>query len=207
MKLLIHGLDWALTAQGKTLLRADAQFPLLFTGCGRETVEMYRGNFRIEDYVIERVPRAVTALEPTEGGARISFGETLRLELVLGDDWAELRFRSEDPSINRFWLRLPAEPEERCWGCGEQMSYFNLRGRHFPLWSSEPGVGRDKNSYVTWRSDVENRAGGDYYNTNFPQTTFVSSRHYYLHADTTAYADFDFRSPDFHELQIWKSPV
>ena len=54
------------------------------------------------------------------------------------------------------------------------MSYFNLRGRNFPIWTSEPGVGRDKTTYVTWRSDVENKAGGDYYNTNYPQPTFVS---------------------------------
>ena len=34
----------------------------------------------------------------------------------------------------------------------------------------------------------------------------MSSRHYYLHADTTAYADFDFRHPEFHELQFWAVP-
>ena len=66
---------------------------------------------------------------------------------------------------------------------------------------------QSKSTYVTWRSDVENRAGGDYYNTNFPQPTFVSSRHYYLHADTTAYADFDFRHGAFHELQFWEVPT
>lgn len=69
------------------------------------------------------------------------------------------------------------------------MSYFNLRGRNFPIWTSEPGVGRDKTTYVTWRSDVENKAGGDYYNTNYPQPTFVSTNKYYLHVDSTAYAD------------------
>lgn len=86
------------------------------------------------------------------------------------------------------------------------MSYFNLRGRNFPIWTSEPGVGRDKTTYVTWRSDVENKAGGDYYNTNYPQPTFVSTNKYYLHVDSTAYADFDFRNDSFHELQIWEVP-
>lgn len=68
-------------------------------------------------------------------------------------------------------------------------------------------MGRDKTTYVTWRSDVENKAGGDYYNTYFPQPTYVSSRHYYLHVDSTAYADFDFRNAEFHELQIWEVPA
>mgnify|MGYP002310060882 CR=1 FL=1 len=102
---------------------------------------------------------------------------------------------------------MEAAEDEHVYGCGEQMSYFDLRGRHFPLWSSEPGVGRDKTTYVTWRSDVENGgAGGDYYNTNYPQPTYVSSRHYYLHMDTTAYGDFDFRNPRYHELQCWNVP-
>ncbi|MFX6330578.1 hypothetical protein ABTF76_20200, partial [Acinetobacter baumannii] len=51
---------------------------------------------------------------------------------------------------NRLWWRVPAQTEEHVWGCGEQMSYFDLRGRHFPLWTSEPGVGRDKSTYLTW---------------------------------------------------------
>ena len=35
----------------------------------------------------------------------------------------------------------------------------------------------------------------------FPQ------KKYYLHVDSTAYADFDFRNVDFHELQIWEVPA
>ena len=28
-----------------------------------------------------------------------------------------------------------------------------------------------------------------------------------LHVNSTAYADFDFRNPDFHELQVWEVPA
>ena len=206
MKLLHTELDWSLEHEGKILLRASAASPLLYAGCGRESVDMYRGNFKIEDYVTERRPLAVTVFEENARGAHVECGADVALDLRLDGDCATLRFTRKNAALNRFWLRVVAEAEECCWGCGEQMSYFNLRGRHFPLWTSEPGVGRDKSTYVTWRSDVENKAGGDYYNTNFPQTTFVSSRHYYLHADTTAYADFDFRNADFHELQFWELP-
>ena len=206
MKLLHTELDWSLEHEGKILLRASAASPLLYAGCGRESVDMYRGNFKIEDYVTERRPLAVTVFEENARGAHVEFGADVALDLLLDGDCATLHFTRKNAALNRFWLRVVAEAEECCWGCGEQMSYFNLRGRHFPLWTSEPGVGRDKSTYVTWRSDVENKAGGDYYNTNFPQTTFVSSRHYYLHADTTAYADFDFRNADFHELQFWELP-
>ena len=199
--------DWHLDCRGRTLLRASSDFPMIFVGCGCETVDMYRGNYKIEDYVFERRALHLTAFGEQPDGVELEFGDDLTVSVTVTGDCAVLRFTQKNPDINRLWLRVPAETDECCWGCGEQMSYFNLRGRHFPLWTSEPGVGRDKTTYVTWRSDVENKAGGDYYNTNFPQPTYVSSRHYYLHADTTAYADFDFRHPDFHELQFWEVPA
>ena len=206
MKFVRNGSAWTLEHDGKILLECGESTPLLYVGCGKETVDMYRGNYKIEDYVVERRPLAVKEIAETENGAALDFGE-VKVSLTIEGDCATLRFWQENPEINRFWFRVKAEADEFCYGCGEQMSYFNLRGRHFPLWTSEPGVGRDKTTYVTWRSDVENKAGGDYYNTYFPQPTYVSSRHYYLHTDTTAYADFDFRNADFHELQIWEVPA
>ena len=206
MKLIHQSTDWKLTRDGQTLLASEEGFPLLFVGHGEESVDMYRGNFHIEDYIAERRPLRASSIEATDAGAVIEYGEDLSLRVTLDGDCATLSFMQKNPNVNRLWLRIPAEKDEYVWGCGEQMSYFNLRGRHFPLWTSEPGVGRDKTTYVTWRSDVENKAGGDYYNTNFPQPTFVSSRRYYLHADSTAYADFDFRHPEFHELQFWEVP-
>lgn len=197
---------WILCHNDTILLEASPQRPMIYVGIGQESVKMYRGNFKIEDYLLERVPLCVTGAEETDSGWTLDLEGRLRVQVVIQGEIAELSFEQLDPAINRFWLRVCADAEESCYGCGEQMSYLNLRGRHFPLWTSEPGVGRDKTTYITWRSDVENKAGGDYYNTNYPQPTYVSSRKYYLHADCTAYADFDFRNKAFHELQFWAVP-
>lgn len=188
------------------LLRHSAKAPMLYIGRGEAEIDMYRGNFRIEDYVERRVPLRRFTLEREGERCIVNFEDSLRMELRAEGDVLELLFTALDESVNRFWLRLPAQRGEHCYGCGEQMSYFDLRGRHFPLWTSEPGVGRDKSSYITWRSDVENKGGGDYYNSNFPAPMFVSSRHYWLWADCSAYADFDFRHGEFHELQFWAVP-
>ena len=200
------GQSWELEHGGNVLLHSSPRRPMVYVGTGNEHIEMYRGNFKIEDYITERTPLPVTAAEQTGTGWWLDFGGRLTAEVTVAGDAVELAFTAPDEGINRFWLRVEADREERCYGCGEQMSYFNLRGRHFPLWTSEPGVGRDKSTYVTWRSDVENKAGGDYYNTNYPQPTYVSTRRYFLHADCSAYADFDFRSEEFHELQFWAVP-
>ena len=204
---LRNGLAWELVRNGEKILSCNENNPLVYVGSGTETVNMHRGNFQIEDYVTERYPLKVTGIsEINDGKIRIDFAEKLSLELLINGDCAELFFIQKDKNLNRFWFRVHAEANECCYGCGEQMSYFNLRGRHFPLWTSEPGVGRDKTTYITWRSDVENHSGGDYYNTNFPLPVFVSSRCYYLYVNSTAYADFDFRNKNFHELQIWEVP-
>lgn len=193
-------------SKGEVLLSHTPQHPMIYVGYGQETVEMYRGNFDIEDYVVERYPLKNCEIEETDQGFRIVFDQALVGDFQIKEDCVSIFFENSDEKINRFWFRISALKEEKCYGCGEQMSYFNLRGRSFPLWTSEPGVGRDKSSYITWLCDVESKSGGDYYNTNFPQPTFLSSRKYFVHVNSTAYGDFNFKHEDYHELQLWEVP-
>ena len=51
----------------------------------------------------------------------------------------EMGFFSNDPSINRFWLNLCAVEQEHLYGCGEQFSVLDLKGKQLPLWVSEGG--------------------------------------------------------------------
>lgn len=208
MKLMMLSDGFELEANGHIILRHTAAQPMLYAGSGQEDISMYRGNFKIEDYVVQRVPLSHAEITQTENGLTIDFDGKIQAILSVRSGVFTADFVSRDPAINRFWLRVPSDDTEKVYGCGEQFTHFNLRGKHFPLWTSEPGVGRNKNTYVTWRSDVENGgAGGDYYHTYFPQPTYISSRKYYLHADCTAYADFDFRQQGFHELQFWAVPA
>ncbi|MCM3570573.1 alpha-glucosidase [Neobacillus mesonae] len=196
----------------KVLLRHTAQQPMIYVGYGEETIKMYRGNFDIKDYLIERIPLRFAKVDELESEFQIELAKfqesypSIILSVKIEDSRLKVEFKQNENQINRVWIRIAADQEEKVYGCGEQLSYFNLRGRNFPLWTSEPGVGRNKKTYTTWQADVKDQAGGDYYNTNFPQPTFISTRKYFCHMETTAYADFDFRSPDFHELQVWEIP-
>lgn len=195
-----------LIVNNEVILKCSKDNPMIYVGYGNETVDMYRGNYKIEDYLIERKALELTEVLEEEDKYLLNFDNKIKCEVLVENNTAIINFNKVCEGINRFWIRVNSDKEEKCYGCGEQMSYFNLRGRNFPIWTSEPGVGRDKSTYITWRSDVENKAGGDYYNTNFPQPTFVSTKHYYLHVDSTAYADFNFKNENFHELQIWDVP-
>lgn len=206
MKVQAKNKDFQLSNGQKVILSHSEQAPMIYVGFGQEDVDMYRGNFKITDYVIERYPLSLTEVIEDDGTYRLNFEDKIIAKVGTKGELVTIDFEQKDDKINRFWFRVQADEEEKCYGCGQQMSHFNLRGKNFPIWTSEPGVGRDKSTYVTWRSDVENKAGGDYYHTNHPQPTFVSTNRYYLHVASTAYADFDFRNPDFHELQVWEVP-
>ena len=201
-----NGFD--LVLDGKLLLRHRSDAPCLFVGQGDARMDMYRGNFDIEDYVVERTPLAHAVVSGSDVAFSAAPGQPVRLVLRVsgGDSDLAIAFQTEDTSLNRIWLRVPAEQGEHVWGGGEQMSYFDMRGRRFPLWTSEPGVGRDKTTEITFKSDVTGKSGGDYWNTNYPQPTYLSSRRYALHVETTAYSAFDFRKDDFHEIEIWAVP-
>lgn len=199
--------------QGIKIIEHTINQPMFYIGHGEESIDMYRGNFEITDYLIERTALRYFQLEQSsQDSCIISFSKyhngepSLRICYKEENGRLKVEFLHCDDTINRLWIRVLADEDEKVYGCGEQLSYFNMRGKNFPLWTSEPGVGRNKKTYTTWLADVKDKAGGDYYNTNFPQPTYVSSKKYYCHVETTAYADFDFRSSSFHELQIWEVP-
>ncbi len=115
-----------------------------------------------------------------------------------------LELQNDNLNHNRIWLRLAAQPEDHIYGCGEQFSYFDLRGKPFPLWTSEQGVGRNKQTYVTGRPTAKRMREGittDLLST----TTFVSTQKYYCHVDNSCYMNFDFSAPEYHELALWKT--
>ena len=108
-------------------------------------------------------------------------------------------------TANRLWLRLSAEPWEHVYGCGEQFSRTDLRGRKLPLWVEEQGIGRGR-GFITPLANAHSSAGGHWYSTYFPQTSFVSSGGWYCAADASAYAEFDFSPRDSIVLHFWEFP-
>jgi sulfoquinovosidase len=202
------GEDLALYAAGHqaALLRHSPAAPALAVGHGGGDVVMVTGNFRLTDLPeavhtlrdARRVSPDCVELAPDVGGAVL-----IRLTI----DGMRLIVTALDPALNRWRISLPARADEQIWGCGEQMSYLALRGRRFPLWTSEPGVGRDKSREITRIMDDFSMAGGDYWTTNYPQPTFLSSTGYALHVDCDAYQVFDFEADDAHVLEAWAIPA
>jgi sulfoquinovosidase len=213
MRLLQHADGFDLFARDTLLLRHRSDQPCFYVGAGEPSVRMNKGHFKISDYVTKRIPlqSAATYLQGSTWqivfAPSLNAAQVLRVEIKADAAALRMTITSLDASVNRLWLRVATMKGERVWGGGEQLSYFDLRGRRFPMWTSEPGNGRDKSTLLTFKSDQASNSGGDYYNTNYPQPTYLSSRRYALHVDTLAYSVFDFSHEDFHEIEFWEVPA
>lgn len=146
---------FTLTYQQRLILRHSAENPCLWIGAGVADIDMFRGNFSIKDKLNEKIALTHATVSESPDGWRVHFSRGTNINATLQisiDEQGRLRpeLQNDDLNHNRIWLRT-ALTDDHIYGCGEQFSYFDLRGKPFPLWTSEQGVGRNKNSYVTGR--------------------------------------------------------
>ena len=99
-------------------------------------------------------------------------------------------------AILRFWVEIVGDEEEHIYGGGEQYTYLDLKGRTYPIWVREQGVGRNKSSIVTIGMDYLNHGGGDYHTSYWPQASYLSSRKYYIESTFPGYQELNFTLPD-----------
>lgn len=184
---------------GRLVLSHRPGSPAVVMAHGNPSVEMVRGNFRIEDAPTEALAPQEFRLDG-DGVVLLDKGEPVARLTLSGNRLAVDLLRAGD---DRLHLYFHAEPGETVWGGGEQMSYLALDGRAFPMWTSEPGVGRDKSTELTRLMDEQGMAGGDYWNTNYPQPTFLTSRWLAVHCGSTAYSVLDFTDPARHRVEVW----
>jgi len=161
----------------KLLFRGDA-----FQAKGKVHIRDVHGHCRIRErlYPLVRLPHD-------------------RMELVSNDP-VVIKFEGSK-EFNRLFIELGAFPKERMLGGGEQYSRLNLKGRRFPIFVQEQGIGRGWNAISLLAALKGVR--GSWYSTYFPQPVFLSSAGYGVIVDTTATVIADFRRRDRTTLEIW----
>ena len=198
--------SFSLWLDGRLLLRHSPRSPALYCGRGKEEIRMYRGNFEIRDRIGERlIPRMQAADGDTLRFSHPDLAGDLCLIAAEQDGLLRLTLRCDDPTVNRLWIRLTAEEDEHVTGGGEQFSALDLRGKLWPIWTREQGVGRNKLTEVTRLADALDGSGGDYHTTFFPQPTLLSSRKYFVHLENYEYSELDLREAEYHEITVWSS--
>jgi len=188
---------------GRLVLRHREDCPPVVIARGNARMAMDKGNFLIEDKPFGHRMPSDWRLEDD----RVVLSDGKEDLAILAWSGNRLDLDAIDPACDRLTLRLHAEPREAVWGGGEQMSYLALNGRRFPIWTSEPGVGRDKSTELTRLMDAQGMAGGDYWNTNYPQPTFLTSRWLAVHLNAACYSVLDFTDPQVHAVEAWAGNV
>lgn len=201
LRIEVHGEELSINF-GNISLKHSPSKPLLFYGRGEANYYMSHGNFKIEDELLCKIPAKRFRIE----NSKVIFDDVVEMVLLEQKDLLVVKLRTLN-GYNRIWFRIVAHENEHVYGCGEQYSYFDLRGKKVPLLVSEQGVGRNRKDFLTFIADFAYDAGGDWYSTYFPQPLFVSSRKYFCSVDGSSYMTFDFSKKDFFELMIWQLPA
>ncbi|XP_045104098.1 sulfoquinovosidase-like isoform X2 [Portunus trituberculatus] len=198
---------FTISFQNEVIFRHTTDNPIFYIGTGNANFTEHQGNFDIQDETLIKLPlQDFTKVSVEVDVVSLVFTTAtdpdLLVELTVkqaSDNRVDISAKTSTFSYyNRFWVRVWAEEAEQVWGAGEQYSYLNLRGRDYPIWPREQGVGRD-GGIIANLSDVDG-AEGDYHTTYYPMSSFLSSRGYSLLTQTPEYVVLDFTEAAYHEV-------
>ncbi len=173
-------------------------------GNGINTYKMDRGSFKIKEKSLGSEKLIIKEISSGENEAKLTFGTG---EAVLTLSGSRLSVHLDGlGNFNRLIVTLPALPGEHVYGTGETFSEFDLRGLKTNNWVAEHENARCISKKVFKTSigikDGTKKEKYPNYETYYAQPTFISSRKYWFHSDTTARSEFDFTHADRHILKF-----
>lgn len=112
--------------------------------------------------------------------------------------------------VNRYRLIFSTNQGEHIYGCGETYSKLDLKGEKVRIWVAEHQNTRRISGKILREKLVgkrpERTLAFSEYESYFAQPTFVSSDKYFVHVNTNAYAEFDFRNRGQIVLELQEAP-
>ncbi len=191
--------------KGEPVISHSVNKPCLTIGKGEGRFRMKHASFKIKKKIFEKIPlKNFTVRKEQQDFLEIEFENLLTVKLSVEQHGLEVAFHCNDNSYNRLWISLTAKSNEHIYGCGEQFSVLDLRGKKVPIWVEEQGIGRGYDLISLLTSFVGAR--GAWYTTYFPQPTFISSANYFCHLETFSYSCFDFSAKSAHVIEVWEIP-
>ena len=112
--------------------------------------------------------------------------------------------------VNRFRVHIPTNTDEHIYGCGETYSKLDLKGELVRIWVAEhQNTGRISGKIIREKlrgKRPEKTLPFVKYESYYAQPTFVSDDKYFIHVDTNAYSEFDFRNSKEITLRLQEPP-
>jgi len=186
-------------------------------GCGENFFTMERGSFRYRQKISSKTCLNKLSETKTESGYDITYEDprskslfTLSVSSENGLARAELKV-PQGPVFNRFWITLPAAGGEHIYGCGEVYSKLDLKGEKVRIFVAEHQnanrIGKKMIREKIFGKKPEKTLRFSRYESYYAQPTFTSSEKYFLHADVSAYSEFDFTDPQKTVIYTQQPPV
>jgi len=198
IELLPNG--FSLSSGDIELLRHTTAHPMLTLARADFNYTSRNGQHPIKNKLMDWIP--LPGFELGENSIHL-FAGNVAVTLQLDQQTDGVSFDLVLPEdLNYARLSLPAVPDEAVYGGGMQFSHLNLRGRRFPIWTCEAGVGRNKRHLATLLADLIAGAGGDYWSTYNPQPNFLSTRGAGYRLESDGYSLLDFRAKEEHILEF-----
>ncbi len=196
-----------LLLSGRVLLSHRADAPALALAIGDPAVSMVRGNFRLADRPLGAAVLEECAVESPSCAVLGSSDGSAHLGIKVDGQAGQVTIAARTPH-DRITIDFALQPFDVLWGGGEQMSYLALNGRIFPIWTSEPGVGREPGTPLTDQASADGSfAGGDYWTTNYPEPTVLCSGGWALSVRNTEYVELDAREAGRLRVHVWSGDV
>ncbi len=192
---------------GRALLSQRRDAPAIALAAGAPLVRMVRGNFRLTDRPTMAAGLTRCVIESSTRAVLASEDGTARLAVTLNEAGGRMTLAALSRH-DRITVDFTLAPDDVLWGGGEQMSYLALNGRRFPIWTSEPGVGREPGTALTDQASADGSfAGGDYWTTNYPEPTVLCSGGWALSLGNAEYAELDCTEAGRLRVQVWSGEV
>lgn len=173
-------------------------------GHGSNSYKMSHGSFNIREKIDERESVLITDIEHTDKTATLLLTKG-KIDITISDN--VVKFCPYDMGdCNRLWFSIPAIEDEYVYGTGEVFSDFNLRGKKTNVWVAEhinaKQITKKLLKQLVGVKNTTKKQAFSKYETYYAQPTFLSSRRYFFHCDTTALCSFDFTQDVSHEIRI-----
>lgn len=203
----IDGNALSILLRGGEIYKIAVGQKLFAVGRGSSTYKMSHGSFKIKEKLLAQTEMIVKSFAVSGGGAQIGLSEgQCRIEIIGGN---KLYFTFDiHGDYNRMSFDLPATADEYVYGCGENFSEFNLRGKCARVWVAEHinalQIAKKLAKQVVGIKNTTKKQRFSNYETYYAQPTFLSSRKYFFHSLTTAQSEFDFKNQSRHKIKIWE---
>jgi sulfoquinovosidase len=205
LELIEGGVD--LRFAGRAILCHRPDTPAISVASGDPDVQMVRGNFRLSDKSVAASPLAHSNRVSDREWVLASADGSARCAVTLAPDASRVTV-SALTRHNRITIDFQTHADDVLWGAGEQMSYLALNGRTFPVWTSEPGVGREPGTPLTDMASADGSfAGGDYWTTNYPEPTVMCSGGWALSLANADYCEIDCTEAGRLRVHVWAGEV